>query len=294
MAVLDSNLEWLGYVQPVGLVLSPAILDRYGLLPEEQTRADGEAVAACLASESEARAFTDPWSFFSRILGWREHHVAGLPGGQRLPEGLSVAIDEADAILEPHWAVIDPSTLLSRRISAARSRAGRRRRTSASSGSCARTKQVSSRLLLTDDRASPCLRADAAKRAAGCRFRCARWRRSAGRPMLGGLQAARSRRFGFTTMPSNDAYLHSSRQSRDAQAEVSTKLAAQVLGALHELLRGLYAADEARIDRLAAQQPDHLYDGLAHSRCCGSSSSSTPRIATSSRRATDAEDARLL
>ena len=31
--------------------------------------------------------------------------------------------------------------------------------------------------------------------------------------------------------------------SRDAQAEVSTKLAAQVLGALHELLRGLHAAD---------------------------------------------------
>jgi hypothetical protein len=56
MAVVDPNLEWLGYVQPVGLVLSPAILDRYGLLPEEQTRADGDAVAACLAPEGEARA----------------------------------------------------------------------------------------------------------------------------------------------------------------------------------------------------------------------------------------------
>jgi hypothetical protein len=48
MAVFDPNLEWLGYVQPVGLVLSPAILDGYGLVPEEQTRADGDAVAACL------------------------------------------------------------------------------------------------------------------------------------------------------------------------------------------------------------------------------------------------------
>jgi hypothetical protein len=38
----------------------PAILDRYGLVPEEQTRADGDAVAACLTPEGEARAFADP------------------------------------------------------------------------------------------------------------------------------------------------------------------------------------------------------------------------------------------
>lgn len=41
-------------------------------------------------------------------LSWREHQVAGLPGGRPLPYGLSVAIDEADTVLEPHWAVIDP------------------------------------------------------------------------------------------------------------------------------------------------------------------------------------------
>ena len=50
--------------------------------------------------------------------------------------------------------------------------------------------------------------------------------------------------------------------SREAQAEVSTRLAAQVLGALHELLRGLHAADRARIEALAASRPEHLYDGL--------------------------------
>jgi hypothetical protein len=55
MAVVDPNLEWLGYVQPVGLVLSPVILDRYGLVPEEQTRADGDAVAACFMPDGEVR-----------------------------------------------------------------------------------------------------------------------------------------------------------------------------------------------------------------------------------------------
>src|SRR5690606_28918582 len=51
-------------------------------------------------------------------------------------------------------------------------------------------------------------------------------------------------------------------QSRDAQAEVSAKLADQVLASLHLLLRGLYAADETRIARLAKERPDHLYGGL--------------------------------
>jgi len=83
-------------------------LDRYGVVPEEQTRADGDAVAACLTPEDEVRALANPWSFFSRILGWREHQVAGLPDGQPLPAGVSVQIDEADTVIEPHWTVIDP------------------------------------------------------------------------------------------------------------------------------------------------------------------------------------------
>ena len=51
--------------------------------------------------------------------------------------------------------------------------------------------------------------------------------------------------------------------SREAQAEVSTALAAQVLGALHELLRGLHAAEPELHPRTGAQRdPEHLYEGL--------------------------------
>ena len=39
MAVIDLNEEWLGYVQPVGLVIAPVVLTRHGLNPETQTRA---------------------------------------------------------------------------------------------------------------------------------------------------------------------------------------------------------------------------------------------------------------
>jgi hypothetical protein len=52
------------------------------------------------------------------------------------------------------------------------------------------------------------------------------------------------------------------RDSREAQATVSTNLSAQVLGALHELLRGLQAADPKLIGELAEKNPQHLYEGL--------------------------------
>ena len=53
--------------------------------------------------------------------------------------------------------------------------------------------------------------------------------------------------------------------SRDAQAEVSTKLARQVLAALHELLRGFVSADargNGAITEIARRDPQHLYGGL--------------------------------
>ena len=55
-------------------------------------------------------------------------------------------------------------------------------------------------------------------------------------------------------------------KSREAQAEVSTRLSRQVLAALYELLRGFVAADarngRGALTDLARRQPDHLYGGL--------------------------------
>ena len=73
--------------------------------------------------------------------------------------------------------------------------------------------------------------------------------------MLGGLKLLLDRSALFTDADERrlPALL---KKSRDAQAAVSTALAEQVLGALHELLRGLDAADAARIRELARSQPD--------------------------------------
>ncbi|MBY5475279.1 N-6 DNA methylase [Rhizobium leguminosarum] len=82
-----------------------------------------------------------------------------------------------------------------------------------------------------------------------------------GRPMLGGLKLLLSSFRLHNDAPERrlPALLQ---KSRDEQAEVSTKLAAQVLGALHELMRGLHDADRERMERLAREQPEHVYDGL--------------------------------
>lgn len=271
MAAIDPNLEWLGYVQPVGLVLSPAVLDRYNLPPEEQTRADSEAVAACLAPEGEGRALADPWAFFSRTLGWREHQVAGLPGGQPLPDGLSVAIEESDTVLQPHWAVIDPEghpTLLVRieEPSVAPDQRG------ALAGWEATPHQrferllreneagVRTGLLVTDDQLR-IVYAPKGETSGWISFPLRALATVAGRPMLGGLKLSLSA-FRLHNEPPERRLPGLLKQSRDAQAEVSAKLAEQVLGALHQFSRGLHAADDARIARIAAEQPDHLYGGL--------------------------------
>src|ERR1700730_11851134 len=83
----------------------------------------------------------------------------------------------------------------------------------------------------------------------------------AGRPMLRGLQLLLDRFRLFSD--SDDRRLPALlKRSRDAQAVVSTALAEQVLGALHELLRGLDSAEPTLIRELATSRQDHLYEGL--------------------------------
>ena len=88
MAATDPNAEWIGNVQPVGLVLAATVLARHGLNPAEQTRADSEAVRTLLSDEDQGPALPDPWKFFTQILGWRAAQVAGVSGGPALPSGL--------------------------------------------------------------------------------------------------------------------------------------------------------------------------------------------------------------
>ncbi|NWG25588.1 MAG: N-6 DNA methylase [Pseudorhodoplanes sp.] len=188
-----------------------------------------------------------------------------------MPDGLSVAIDEADTVLEPHWAVIDPEGRPTLLIRIEEPGVAPDQRGALSSWAATPHQRferllreneagVRAGILLTDDQLR-LVYAPKGETSGWLSFPLRALAKVAGRPMLGGLKLALNafRLHNDTPERRLPALL---KQSRDAQAEVSAKLAEQVLGSLHQLLRGLHAADEARIARLAREQPDHLYGGL--------------------------------
>src|SRR5258706_7127234 len=277
MAIVDLNEEWLGHVQPIGLVVAPVVLARHGLNPETQTRADTEEVRALIspkddgsgAKNPDSRALKDPWAFFEKILGWRATLVAGAPDGPPLPEELSLRVDESDTEIAPHWVVVEPDggRQIPVRIGAAGVNPDERGAIEGWEASphqrlerLLREKEVPIGLLITDEELR-FIYAPRGETSGWMSFPLRSLGEVGGRPMLGGLKLLLSSFRLHNDAPDRrlPALL---KASRDAQAEVSTKLAAQVLGALHELLRGLHAADRARIEALAAKRPEHLYDGL--------------------------------
>ena len=269
MAAVDPNLEWLGHVQPVGLVVAPAVLARHGLVPEEQLRADSLVVAEHLTEPESGCALRDPWSFFTDVFGWTPTIVAGAPGGPELLDTLSAHLPEADTILAPTWAVAEPhgGWQILVRIEAPSIEPDSR---GALEGWEATPHQRLERLLretgvptgilLTGDQLR-LVYAPRGETSGWLGFPLRELATVGGRPMLDGLKLLLSafRLFNDAGERRLPGLL---RASREAQAEVSTKLATQVLGALHELLRGLHAADRERIERLAAERPEHLYEGL--------------------------------
>jgi hypothetical protein len=277
MARVDPNDEWLGHVQPVGLVVAPIVLARYGLTPELQTRVESETARAFISPAPEddktktvdQRALKDPWAFFQGVLGWRASQVAGAPNGPALPEEVFLKVEESDTEIAPDWAVADPEggCQMLVRVEAPGVDPDER---GALAGWEATPHQRFERLLREKETAIGVLVADDILRLIYApRGETSGWMtfplRSlievGGRPMLGGLKLLLSSFRLHNDAPERrlPALL---KASRDAQAEVSTRLAAQVLGALHELLRGLHTADRERIEAIAEHNPEHLYDGL--------------------------------
>ena len=184
------------------------------------------------------------------------------PVGRTLPADLSVRVEESDTDLTPHWAVTDPDKGWQILVRMERPGVDPEQRGALEGWEATPHQQlerllretgVPTGLLLTDGELR-LIHAPRGETSGWLKFPLRSLGEVGGRPMLGGLKLILSSFRLHNDAP--DRRLASLlKASRDAQAEVSTKLAAQVLGALHELLRGLHSADRARIEALAASRP---------------------------------------
>lgn len=268
----DPDIEWLDHVRPVGLVIAASLIKELGLAPTRQTAVDTAEAAEQIDVEGSGPALRDPWAFAQAILGWEARHVAGVPGSAEIPVSLVVPLPEHNTSLQPTWAVRELGNGSSEwqllvRVEDAGVDPDQR---ASLDGWEATPQQRFERLLretgvfaglMITDNAVRLTYAPRGETSGHLTFPIRPLAMVAGRPMLGGLKMLLGAVRLF--IEGDDRRLPALlAKSRDAQAAVSTALAGQVLGALHELLRGFDAAEPDLVRHLAADQPGHLYEGL--------------------------------
>jgi hypothetical protein len=107
-----AHQEWIGFVQPAGLVVSATALVRAGaILPRRDTEGQ-RLLARCVTDtpvapgQEPAPALPDFEAFARGVLGWSfsPKGFAGSPAGE-IPEELVVALPELGITLAPDLAV---------------------------------------------------------------------------------------------------------------------------------------------------------------------------------------------
>jgi hypothetical protein len=280
MARLDQNvlahLEWLGFVQPTGLVVSApalvranAVLDRSDI--EGQRRLRGSV-------EGEPPAIADFEAFARNVLGWSfsPRGYAGSPEAPIPPE-LEVALPEHGETLRPDYAVRERDArdgepawqLLVRVVPDGRgfderepggldtTVHGRMERLLRETGVPAG--------LLVNGRSLRLISAPRGESSGYLDFHVEQMVQTAGRPIASALRLLLNERR-LMALPRAQRLAALLEDSRRFQNEVSEKLSEQVLHALYELLRGFQAAHDASGGKLLreplADDPDEVYRAL--------------------------------
>ncbi|MFM9962287.1 MAG: Eco57I restriction-modification methylase domain-containing protein [Planctomycetaceae bacterium] len=282
-----AHLEWLGYVQPTGLVVSiPAILSAQcfvnkNILPEHQRFLN------CLPRDKhdevipEIQDFT---RFVQEVFDWRTRDLVGLSGGDSIPPTLQVALPEYNETLHPTFAV--PETSSTRSAAATEERkwllliqhlptgASFDKETDDTRHWQATPQAKFERLLretqvpiglLVNGTHLRLVYAPRGESSGFATFAVADMAKVAGRPIFAAMHMllCADRLFTLGERQRLPAILA---ESRRYQSVVSTKLAEQVLAALYELLRGFQSAHEQSKGELLkdvlAEAPNHVYAGL--------------------------------
>lgn len=284
--VVRAHLEWLGFVQPTGLVVSALALSRAGVVI---SRSDAEGQLLLREATSEwspgghgdlEPVVADFEALASDVLGWtfNPKFYVGMAGSP-MPEELVVPLPDGGGSLAPDYAVRDAAPepnacewqLLVRVVPTGTdldtvthgqdgletSEHGRMERLLRGTGAAAG--------LLTNGRVIRLVSAPAGESSGWLDFRVADMVLTAGRAICAAMRELLGQTRLLTVGP-DKRLVALLAGSRKYQNEVSEQLAQQVLHALYELLRGFQAADDSTGgDLLRApleDDPDEVYRGL--------------------------------
>ena len=283
---LDANsrahLEWLGYVQSHGLVVSvPALKEIGAVLPRNDVRRQ-QRLADCVDETAEGPRIRDFEEFARSALEWSFHpkfyvRTADL---QEVPTSLLTDASAFGEVLRPEYAVRHrdspedgrPEWQLLVRVVPPNQQFDRHERGKGTLDDTAHERLE--RMLretgveagmLWNGRAVRLVSAPRGESSGWVDFRVADMLETAGRPIAAALHLllSEARLLRGARQSRLPALLAKSRQY---QADVSERLAEQVLHALYELVRGLQSAHDRSGGRLLAEplqrDPDEVYRAL--------------------------------
>ena len=276
------HLEWLGFVQPTGLVVSATALVKAGAILPRRDIEGQQAFADCLEErrfdgdgDADPEPFAPDFEAFARgALGWRfsPSGYAGTPESP-IPNDLEVRLPGGDQLIRPDYAVRtgkDDSDfqLLVRVLPPTRDFDGRDAATDLSSGvemeRLLRAKKVPAGLLF-NGRSLRLISAPEGENSGWLDFRFAQMTGTAGRPICSAMRLLLGEQR-LLAVPTDRRLAALLEKSRKYQNDISERLAEQVLHSLYELLRGLQTADDKTDGRLLSEvlktAPNRIYRGL--------------------------------
>ena len=276
------HLEWLGFVQPTGLVVSATALVKAGAILPRRDIEGQQAFAACLEErrfDGDADADPEPFapdfeSFARGALGWRfsPSGYAGTPESP-IPDDLEVRLTGGDRVIHPDYAVRTGKDdtdfqLLVRVLAPTRKFDDRDAATDLSPGvemeRLLRAAKVPAGLLF-NGRSLRLVSAPEGENSGWLDFHFAQMTGTAGRPICSAMRLLLGEQR-LLAVPTDRRLAALLEKSRKYQNDVSERLAEQVLHSLYELLRGLQTADDKTngdlLSEVLASAPNRIYRGL--------------------------------
>ncbi|MBB3205482.1 hypothetical protein FHS27_001282 [Rhodopirellula rubra] len=282
-----AHIEWLGYVQPIGLVVSiPAMLEAQCYV-NKNIMGEHARFLECLAQDDAGVTRTelrDLREFVQAVLGWEAEDLVDVPARQVLGGDmgrLEVVLPQYNETLRPTHAVPvfrpeedqNPWQLLIQELStgtdlddAGEADSSRHWNASPQAKFERLLRETEVPIgLLSNGRSLRLVYSPRGETSGYATFNVDEMAQVAGRPMFAALHMLLSAERMFS-MGDNQRLPAILANSRKYQNTVSTELAEQVLAALYELMRGFQAANDVRggelLSGVLARDPNQVYSGL--------------------------------